>query len=280
MADKTPRTPPEKTNITASGPLKLLLAEDQELNAKIIAFFLRQAGHEVTVAGNGRKALEILAAGSFDLVLMDVQMPVLDGMEALRLIRSGQVPGVDPDVPVIALTAHASAGDREQLIQAGMDDYLSKPLDTDKLHEAIVRLAARGPRRGGAGGQAGGAPETEGPIDFSGLVRKFSGDAKVVGELLTLYIETADQKSEAIILAAEAGDMAKLAEESHSLGGIAASFGLKAVAEACKRLHRLAQAGDAGLLTRALGELALAMARTGEAIRAHLGQSPQGPAQP
>jgi CheY-like chemotaxis protein/HPt (histidine-containing phosphotransfer) domain-containing protein len=252
------------------GPLKILLAEDQELNAKIIAFFLRLDGHTVTMAANGRKALEALAGETFDLVLMDVQMPVMDGLEALRRIRDGQTPGIDPAITVIALTAHAAAGDREQLLEAGMDGYLSKPLDTEKLYETIAGLAQSGRRTGTnvQGSEPAARPDCT--IDFAGLIGKFAGDAKVVGELLALYLETSAQKSGEIFTAAASGDVAKLAEECHSMAGIAASFGFKTVAEACQKTERLARAGEEAKLPETVSTLRLAMERTNAAIRAHL----------
>jgi CheY-like chemotaxis protein/HPt (histidine-containing phosphotransfer) domain-containing protein len=253
------------------GPLKILLAEDQELNAKIIAFFLRLDGHTVTVAENGRQALEALAGEDFDLVLMDVQMPVMDGLEALRRIRDGRTPGIDPGVSVIALTAHAASGDREQLLEAGMDGYLSKPLDAEKLYAAIAGLARRG-----RGTPAGGAPDREPDaapdcaIDFAGLLAKFAGDATVVGELLALYLETSAQKAGAIFTAAATGDLGTLAEECHSMAGIAASFGFKAVAAACKETELPARTGEDAKLSETVRGLRLAMGRTDAAIRAHL----------
>jgi len=252
------------------GPLKILLAEDQVLNAGIIAFFLRLDGHTVTLAENGQKALDALAGEAFDLVLMDVQMPVMDGLETLRRIRDGRTPGIDPGVTVIALTAHATAGDREQLLEAGMDDYLSKPLETEKLYAAIAGLALGGRPTGTNSLEAAPAAPPGDSFDFAELIRKFSGDAKVVGELLALYLETSDQKAGEIFTAAASGNAEKLAEECHSMAGIAASFGFKAVTEACKATGRLARAGEPANLLGAVSALRRAMERANAAIRDHL----------
>jgi len=277
MTDRTPApdamaNPGEKTS--SPGPLKILLAEDQELNAKIIAFFLRLDGHEVALAENGEKALETLAREAFDLVLMDVQMPVMDGIEALRRIRGGQTPGIDPGVTVIALTAHAATGDREQLLDEGMDDYLSKPLDTEKLYEAIAKLARRGRRTGTDARAPVPAALPDESIDFAGLIRKFAGDSMVVGELLALYLETSAQKADEIFTAAALGDTAKLAEECHSMAGIAGSFGFAAAALACKETERLARADALAEIPQAANALRSAMERTNAAIRAHLRANP------
>jgi PAS domain S-box-containing protein len=116
-------------------PLRVLLAEDHATNQYLIGAYLRQAGHAVTVVSNGREAVEKAAGGEFDVVLMDVQMPELDGLTATRAIRAGPV----PRVPVIALTANAMPGDRDACLAAGMTDYLAKPIDVAALHAALRR---------------------------------------------------------------------------------------------------------------------------------------------
>ena len=125
-------------------PLRILLAEDNAVNQLYAKALLQGRGHDVFVVGDGRAALEELSKGPFDVVLMDVQMPVLDGIEAARRIREGEVPGVPMDLPIIALTAHALKGDRERFLACGMDDYLSKPIDLDELTKVLVRVASRG----------------------------------------------------------------------------------------------------------------------------------------
>jgi CheY-like chemotaxis protein len=124
------------------GPLTILLVEDDAVNRLLASELLARRGHRVDAAGTGREALEALAARRYDLVLMDVRMPEMSGEEATRLIRSGRAPGVDRSVPIVALTAHALKGDRERFLAAGMDDYLSKPIDLDRLDRVLDRLSA------------------------------------------------------------------------------------------------------------------------------------------
>ena len=121
-------------------PLRILVAEDNPINQLFVREILESEGHTVSVAGDGREVLDALAREPFDLVLLDVQMPEMDGLETARRIREGTVPGVPTDIPLIALTAHAIKGDRERFLAAGMDDYLSKPLDTDDLAQALARV--------------------------------------------------------------------------------------------------------------------------------------------
>jgi PAS domain S-box-containing protein len=129
---------------TASGglpegaSLRILLVEDDPLNQIFAEEFLRDAGHRVTLAANGLEALEALSRDHFDLALMDISMPVMDGIEATSRIRAASMDGpLDPRIPIIALTAHALKGDRERFLRAGMDGYVSKPLDLDALTRVI-----------------------------------------------------------------------------------------------------------------------------------------------
>ncbi|MGM0425560.1 MAG: ATP-binding protein, partial [Thermodesulfobacteriota bacterium] len=116
---------------SASQGLRILLAEDEASNQVFIQRFLQNAGHQVKVAENGQEALELLALHNFDCVLMDIQMPVMDGVEATHKIRSSFA--TFKDIPIIALTAYAMTGDREKLLEQGLDDYLAKPVDKEEL---------------------------------------------------------------------------------------------------------------------------------------------------
>jgi two-component system sensor histidine kinase/response regulator len=143
-------SPEESRTITlASGPggtrrLRILLAEDNFINQRVATRMLETRGHEVVVAQDGRKAVEAAASGGFDLILMDVQMPELNGLEATACIRAAESPG-RPRVPIVALTAHAMKGDRERCLEAGMDGYLAKPLRPEALDAVLADVAARWP---------------------------------------------------------------------------------------------------------------------------------------
>ncbi|HEY8903335.1 MAG TPA: response regulator [Chthoniobacterales bacterium] len=133
----------------ATGPdakpsgLNLLLVEDNHSNQLVVRMQLRRLGHNVDLADNGKSALEALSAQRYDGVFMDCQMPVLDGYEATQRIRSGGVPGVDPKIPIIALTANALPSDRLKCLMAGMDDFVTKPVRGEDLRQAIERCGIR-----------------------------------------------------------------------------------------------------------------------------------------
>jgi two-component system, sensor histidine kinase and response regulator len=122
--------------------LKVLLAEDNQVNQRLAVRLLEKRGHRVVVAGNGLETLQALASQSFDLVLMDVQMPEMDGLEATAAIREKEK-GTSFRQPIIALTAHAIKGDREKCLAAGMDGYLSKPIRPQELDDVLDRYVAR-----------------------------------------------------------------------------------------------------------------------------------------
>ena len=117
--------------------LRVLLAEDNQINAVLATAIIRRAGHHVDVAGNGQEAIETLAQAPYDVVLMDMHMPVMDGLEATRRIRAQGDEAAS--LPIVALTANAVVGDRERCLEAGMDDYVTKPIDPEALASALAR---------------------------------------------------------------------------------------------------------------------------------------------
>ncbi|MFW5837001.1 MAG: PAS domain S-box protein [Desulfovibrionaceae bacterium] len=138
--------PPVQEAVTERlpGNLRILLAEDNEVNQIFISHFLTEEGHHATLAENGLQALQALQQETFDIVLMDVQMPEMDGVEATRALRNPEHPAYSPETPVVALTAYAMKGDRERFLEAGMNAYISKPVDMDQLMAVIRELTARG----------------------------------------------------------------------------------------------------------------------------------------
>jgi CheY-like chemotaxis protein len=134
--------PAARTDAPAAADTAILIAEDNPVNQKVTLLQLRNLGYQAEVANNGREAIDALRRRRFSLVLMDAQMPELDGIEATRRIRAAQAcgePGFPPDLRIVAMTANAMAGDREECLSAGMDSYLAKPVKLDALREAVDR---------------------------------------------------------------------------------------------------------------------------------------------
>ncbi|PKN07438.1 MAG: hypothetical protein CVU73_11760 [Deltaproteobacteria bacterium HGW-Deltaproteobacteria-8] len=145
--DLVPVTPLLGTDGEKLAPLRILLVEDEEISRLSARLTLEKKGHQVVTANNGVEALEALRGGTYDCVLMDVQMDVMDGVEATRQIRNGSAGALDSHVPVIAMTAYAMTGDRERFLQAGLDDYVAKPVQVEELMKALERaMEKRGKR--------------------------------------------------------------------------------------------------------------------------------------
>ena len=122
--------------------LRILVAEDHPVNQQLILRLLERRGHRVTIAGDGRQAVDAYGRDTFDLIIMDVQMPVMDGFEATAAIRAVEAT-TGAHVPIVAVTAHAMDGDRERCLQAGMDDYMSKPIHTPTLLAFVTKFGTR-----------------------------------------------------------------------------------------------------------------------------------------
>ena len=131
------------------GPMRILLTDDEPVGLMSMQVILRRMGHTVTTASNGYEALEALRRGDFDCILMDVQMPEMDGLEATRIIRSASDLGAKTRVVIVAMTAYAMQGDREKFLHNGMDDYLAKPVQMEELQQLLNRVAQRLGRQAG-----------------------------------------------------------------------------------------------------------------------------------
>jgi PAS domain S-box-containing protein len=212
--------------------LRILLAEDHPVNQKVAVRMLEHQGHSVVVAPDGRRALDKLENGTFDLVLMDLQMPEMDGFEALRAIRRREALS-RAHIPVIALTAHAMHGDRERCLRAGFDAYLAKPIRQVDLQEALAALDQRP------------APAAELEQDaVAKLLAICRGDDDFARELAQSFLETAPPCLAEIESASGAGDFAALGLPAHSLKGASRTIGAKPLADACEALEAAARRGD------------------------------------
>ncbi len=197
-----PEPPPLPRAPGETATARVLLAEDNPVNRHVFQEFLTAQGYQVFVAENGEEALDALSREAFDLVLMDVQMPVLDGLEAVRRLRAGECGTDAARLPVIALTAYAMSGDRERFLEAGMTDYLAKPVSLDALQAAVERYA---PSPGS--GQAPGA----GMEAFLPLMDEF----------MAFVRERADAAAQDL----EAGRLEDAARAAHDIKGASMAFG-------------------------------------------------------
>ncbi|HXG10085.1 MAG TPA: response regulator [Gemmataceae bacterium] len=231
-------------------PLRILLAEDNAVNQRVVVRMLQKFGHTVVVAGNGREALTALRREPFDLVLMDVQMPEMDGFEATRAIRAGEE-GLPRDVPIVALTAHAMKGDRERCLEAGMDAYLAKPVQQQELRWLVERLTAATVPSGDP--TPTGPSET--PLDRQEALERLGSDEQFLAEVAGLLLEDAPRRLAEVRRAIAEGDATGLRRAAHALKGAVGYVGARPACEAAKRLEAIGADGSLDRAADALQEL-------------------------
>jgi len=244
-----PSGPAQPTQPVRSRNLRILLAEDNGVNQRLAIRLLEKQGHQVTAANNGREAVAALAAEHFDLVLMDVQMPEMDGFEATASIRQKER-ATGNHIPIIAMTAHAMKGDRERCLEAGMDDYISKPIQSEELFKLIAKLAP--PQEPSAA--TAPAPEHQAVVfDQAAALAQVEGDQDLLVELAELFTGDCPRLLAEIKQAIARDEGNSLARAAHSLKGAASNFGAKSVValaqhlEEMGRAEHLAEAGPVSL---------------------------------
>ncbi|KQY86182.1 response regulator [Pelomonas sp. Root1444] len=216
---------------------RLLLVEDNEINRELAAELLSRIGVSVDMARNGREALERLEAADYDAVLMDCQMPEMDGFEATQRLR--QQPRWR-DLPVIAMTANAMLGDRERALSAGMNDHVAKPINVAHLYATIARWVR--PRDA----QAGSVSTRPPAIDLAGAMAQLGGDAALLRRALDSFAERYRDFGHDFDTARRAGDVAALRRMGHDLQSLAGTFGMRALREAAQRLEQACADGLPG----------------------------------
>jgi PAS domain S-box-containing protein len=262
-------------------PLRVLLTDDNAFNQKVGTLKLQKYGHTVVVAGSGREALARLEQEPFDLVLMDVQMPEMDGFEATGIIRTKEKE-TGKHLPIIAMTGRAMKGDREQCLAAGMDGYVTKPVQDAALWRAILEvlpadvLARPRPSRTTAPTPAAPAPAAA-LLDRAVLVARIGGNEKLLHELVNVFRDDSDNQVTELRAALLEGNAAKLGEAAHSLKGMVAFFGVDSVTQAALQLEKLGRQGDLGGAQEALGRLTHELDRLKAGLSAILSE-PEAPA--
>jgi CheY-like chemotaxis protein/HPt (histidine-containing phosphotransfer) domain-containing protein len=259
-----PHMTPRQTTSVPRG-LRLLVVEDNTINQRVLTGLLARLGHSAVVAGNGRAALEMLGREDFDGVLMDVQMPEMDGLETTAHIRHAER-NAGRHLPIIALTAHAMTGDRERCLAAGMDGYLAKPIDPDALAAALAALVSVVPTADPAT-DAAGSP-TGLVYDRDTALRQVGGDAVLLKELIGIFLDNEARWRDDLREAAAAGDLDRLRRTAHMLRGATATLGGETATMAAEHLEQRAGAGDATGTAQALTYLEQTLVRLTDALRA------------
>ena len=222
--------------------LHILLAEDNAVNQKLATRLLEKRGHQVALAANGRQALSALEKTGFDLVLMDVQMPEMDGLEATRLLREREQ-GTGRHQPIVAMTALVMKGDRERCIEAGMDGYLSKPIRPQELDEVLDSYVTRERVDFAAESEAVAEPR-ESAVCATELLERIDGDRAFLAELLALFRDDYPVQVRAAHEAVKTGNAESLQRAGHALKGALANLAAPASSRLAGQLESMGRAGD------------------------------------
>lgn len=228
-------------------PARVLLVEDGDTNRKLIGLVLRRAGAEVVDAENGSVGVELATGSRFDLILMDMQMPVMDGYTATRKLRRLGI-----QTPIIALTAQAMKGDEEKCRAAGCTGYLAKPIDADLLLDTVAAAV---------GGAAAGTARAKSlpaqtPADPSALISTLPMDDPEFREIAEEFSQRLQEQLVAMKRAWRSGDMAELRALAHWLQGAGGTAGFPAFTEPSKHLERLAKSEQTGQIDAAIADIA------------------------
>ncbi len=233
----------------AIGRVSVLLVEDNRVNRIVATRMLARIGCEATIAENGQLALDILEdpTNKFDLVFMDVQMPVMDGLTAVGRIRSK---GRYEKLPVVAMTAHAMVGDRERCLDAGMDDYFTKPVKIEQVRAMIEKWkAGRTPSTSETTNEEPGSAESNNqttpdsesnspcPIAMATALANLDGDMELLEEVVQVFLETTPIMLADLNEAVKSGNAAEITAAAHSIKGASANIGALIVSETARKLE-------------------------------------------
>ena len=209
---------------------RVLLAEDGAINQQVAVRLLEERGHSVVVVNNGRAAVEQVAAQPFDVVLMDVQMPEMDGLEATAAIRRAEAQ-TGGHVPIVAMTAHAMKGDRDRFLAAGMDGYVAKPVRPHELYAAV--------EGGGPNAEAGLLAPADSPFEWDAALESVGGDEAMLRDLAEMFFAECPKLMQQIREHIAGADGPELRRAAHTLKGSAHVFGAEEAAEAAHRLEEI-----------------------------------------
>ena len=246
---------------------RVLLVEDNAIKQRVARRFLDRLGCDVRVVDNGLQAVEAFESERWAFILMDMQMPVMDGLEATQLIRTKE--GNAPRTPIVALTANAMLGQLERCLAAGMDDYLTKPLDINRLQDVLDRFMTSVPSDEQTLTTPVAAVTTETSIRHR-LAEIAEGDTEFAVELITTFLAGTEEIMLELRKAADSGDSAAIARAAHKLKGASANLHIHELAELGRALETGAKSGAQGAWTEDVERIAQEFARVAIALRALL----------
>jgi two-component system sensor histidine kinase/response regulator len=247
------RTHSAEPVLKTSRSLRVLLAEDNPVNQRLAVRILEKWGHSVIVAGNGRKAVEAWEKEPVDIVLMDVQMPEMSGTEATGIIRQREAEaGAGRRTPIVAMTAHAMEGDREKCLSAGMDHYVTKPIDQKKLFEVVETFSTKRTLA-----ETPGLNQMNSELNFdpAAVLKRVDGDRELLAEIAGLFFEDTPRLLSEVRNAITCADGEALERSAHTLKGSVGNFGARSAFDAAFNLEQMGRNGDFARADQVFGQL-------------------------
>lgn len=217
--------------------MRILIAEDNEVNLLVASRLLDKLGHHSAGVSDGRQALEALERESFDLLILDLSMPVLNGLDTAKAVRAKGL-----TIPIILLTAFTDSETRARAKDSGIDLFLDKPLDKEALRQAIGQIEARTTATHAMQPEVDAAGDRV--IDLALVRRRFYDDFALLREIFGMYLEDAPARLKSIEAALTAGDSVAVSKAAHSLKGISGSVGSQSLSEAVLCIEKAGRAGD------------------------------------
>lgn len=259
-AENRSATPPPAPLPTVRNE-RILLAEDNIINQQVLSGILKKIGFQrLDIVGNGREAITALQQDQYDVVLMDIQMPELDGLQTATAIRSGEIPILDPKIPIIALTAHAMKGDKEKYLGHGMNGYVSKPIDPTHLAAVLDQLLLQ-PKPSRSTGEEAEHPgkktplATERPLlDQEAFIARLLHDRELATTILTVYVRDLPQQLGLLRVTVAQGDFSAIAAQAHKMKGAAANVCALRLGDILQGMEAAAAAEDLAQVRELCGQ--------------------------
>ena len=262
-----------ETQTTAHLHGRVLIAEDNSTNREVALGMLRKLGLRASAVADGAEALNVLESTPYDLVLMDMRMPVMDGMEATRHIRDPRSAVLNHDIPIIALTANAMQSDREACLAAGMNDFVPKPIRKAELRNAIEKWLSAGdvaiPPPTGTVAPPGTIEDTADIFDQAGVLDRLEGDHELARIVFAAFLEDIPRQIQCLKDLVKSGDTANSARLAHSIKGACANVGGERLRNVASVMEKAANAGDLQFVAGHMADLRFEFGRLRDAMKAN-----------
>ena len=263
------------SDVAPLGALRILVAEDSLVNQKLAVGLLEKQGHEVVVASNGRRAVSEIGKRGFDLVLMDVEMPEMDGLDATRMIREQEQTSHRRHLPIVAMTAQAMKGDKERCLSAGMDGYVSKPIRSDTLVQVIREVMEQSAVQSSATAEPDPVPNSSGKdvtLDWDKAMSAVAGDRELLEQVIETLVAECPGMMDSIRQSFQERDAATLRRAAHTLKGGLRIFGETSAGRLAQDIESLADKEDFQSVASKVDVLAEEM----QGVLEHIRQIPSG----